>query len=75
MSKAPYDLIFINIIADIIISLAKSIKDYVKSGTKVILSGIIKERKAEVIKAYSEEGFIMADEMTMGEWEAMVFRA
>jgi ribosomal protein L11 methyltransferase len=75
VEKAPYDLIFINIIADIIISLAKSIKDYVKSGTKVILSGIIKERKAEVIKAYSEEGFIMADEMTMGEWEAMVFRA
>lgn len=75
IEKAPYDLIFINIIADIIISLARDIKDYVRSGTRIILSGIIRERKAEVLKAYSEEGFTLADEMTMGEWEAMVFCA
>lgn len=75
IEKTPYDLIFINIIADVIISLSKGIKDYVKSGTNIILSGIIRERKAEVLRAYSEAGFILTDEMNMGEWEAMVFRA
>jgi len=73
--KEPYDLIFINIIADVIISLSKDIKDYVKNGTGIILSGIIKERKAEVLEAYRKEGFVLADELTMGEWEALVFRA
>lgn len=75
IEKASYDLIFINIIADIIISLARDIKDYVRSGTRIILSGIIRERKAEVLKTYGEKGFILIDEMTMGEWEAMVFCA
>lgn len=75
IKKEPYDLIFINIIADVIISLSGEIKEYVKSGTRIILSGIIKERKPEVLDAYRKEGFILEDEMTMGEWEAMVFSA
>lgn len=75
IAKVPYDLIFINIIADIIISLAGDIKAYTKSGTRIILSGIIRERKADVMKAYIREGFELADEMSMGEWEAMVFSA
>ena len=73
--EEPYDLTFINIIADVIIEISKDIKKYVKSGTIIILSGIIKERKAEVKNNYSDLGFILIDELSMGEWEAMVFRA
>lgn len=70
-----FDLIFINIIADVIVDISKSIKNYVKAGSRIILSGIIKERKAEVKNTYSELGFFLIDEMSMGEWEAMVFCA
>lgn len=73
--EGSFDMIFINIIADVIIEISKEIKKYVKSGTNIILSGIIKDRKAEVKRKYSELGFILIDELSMGEWEAMVFRA
>lgn len=73
--EEAFDLIFINIIADVIIEISTDIKKYVKSGTNIILSGIIKGRKAEVKRKYSDLGFILIDEMNMGEWEAMVFRA
>ncbi len=73
--EQTYDLIFINIIADIIIDISKGIKKYVKSGTNIILSGIIKERKAEVKGKYLDLGFTIIEEVNMGEWEAMVFRA
>lgn len=73
--EQTYDLIFINIIADIIIDISKGIKKHVKSGTNIILSGIIKERKAEVKGKYLDLSFSIIEEINMGEWEAMVFRA
>lgn len=75
IKKEPYDMIFINIIADVVIALSQDMKDYVKDGTNIILSGIIKERKEEVKKVYLDSGYYLIDEMSMGEWEAMVFRA
>lgn len=73
--EGSFDMIFINIIADIIIEISKEIKKYVKGGTNIILSGIIKDRKAEVKRKYSDLGLMLIDELNMGEWEAMVFRA
>ena len=73
--EKAFDLIFINIIADVILEISRDIKKYVKSGTHIILSGIIKDRKAEVKNKYTDLGFILIDELNMGEWEAMVFRA
>jgi len=73
--EKAFDLIFINIIADVILEISRDIKKYVKSGTHIILSGIIKDRKAEVKNKYTDLGFILIEELNMGEWEAMVFRA
>ncbi|MGI6084381.1 MAG: 50S ribosomal protein L11 methyltransferase [Acetivibrionales bacterium] len=70
-----FDLIFINIIADVIIEVSKEINSYAKSGTNIILSGIIKKRKAEVKNKFLDLGFILVEELSIGEWEAMVFRA
>lgn len=73
--KKKYDLIFINIIADIILSLASEIKDYTGNDTKILLSGIIKSRREEVKKTYTELGFRLIEELTEGEWVAMAFHA
>lgn len=73
--EEAYDLIFINIIADVIIDISRKIKKYVQSGTNIVLSGIIKDRKAEVKGIYSDLGLNLIEEYNMGEWEAMVFRA
>ncbi|NLX65091.1 MAG: 50S ribosomal protein L11 methyltransferase [Clostridiaceae bacterium] len=73
--EETFDLIFINIIADVILEISRDIKKYAKNGTYIILSGIIKDRKAEVKSKYSDLGFILIDELNMGEWEALAFRA
>lgn len=75
ISQQPYDLIYINIIADVILALSKDIKNYTGPDTRVLLSGIIKSRREEVLKAYSAEGFTLIEEMNLGEWVAMVFHA
>lgn len=78
LSQIPsqsFDLVFINIITDVILDISDTIGKYVKRGSRIILSGIIKERKLEVQKAYTELGFSLIEEMSMGEWEAMVFSA
>ena len=73
--EGTFDMIFINIIADVIIEISKEIRKYVKNGTNIILSGIIKDLKTEVKSKYLDLGFILVEELNMGEWEAMVFRA
>ncbi len=73
--RRPFDVIFINIIADIILSLKDEIAYYIGQETRILLSGIIKDRKEEVIKAYTDKGFTLLEEMNQGEWVAMVFHA
>ncbi|MCX7771725.1 MAG: 50S ribosomal protein L11 methyltransferase [Clostridia bacterium] len=75
LPKQAYDLIFINIIADVIIALSQDVRDYMHENTRVILSGIIKSRQNEVKEAYTALGFKIIDELAMGEWVAMVLHA
>ncbi len=75
IEQKPYDLIFINIIADIILLLSNEIKHYTRPGTKILLSGIIKSRRDDVKEAYEALGFNLMEELTLGEWVAMAFHA
>jgi len=74
LDKNKVDIIVANIIADVIIALSSSIPEYLKMGGLFITSGIIKERRGEVVKAYTERGFELIDEEQLGEWVAMVFK-
>lgn len=71
----PFDLIMINIIADVIISLAGNIRGYISDNTRIILSGIIRNRRDEVVSAWKATGFRLIEEISMGEWVALVFHA
>jgi len=68
------DLIVANIIADVIIDIAKDLPEYIKSDGLFITSGIIKERKQQVIEEYEKNGFYLVESMETGEWVAMVFK-
>lgn len=74
LPQVKADIVTANIIADVIIDLSGTAGDYLKKDGILIVSGIIRDRKQEVIEAYDEKGFelIKADEM--GEWVAMVFK-
>lgn len=69
-----FDIIVANIIANVIIDLSALIPYYLKKNSLFITSGIIKERKQDVIDACLKNGMSCIDSLEMGEWVAMVFR-
>lgn len=69
-----YDVIVANIIANVIIDLSSVIPYYLKMDSLFITSGIIKERKQEVLDACIKSGMSCIETLEMGEWVAMVFK-
>ena len=55
--SGPYDIVVANIVADVIIPLAKDVRRYLKDGGTFIASGIIEMRIDEVKEAIEKEGF------------------
>lgn len=68
------DIVVANIIADVVISLSPLMPKYLKKGGILLASGIIRERKEDVIKAYTGLGFEYESTDEMGEWVAIVFK-
>lgn len=66
-----YDIIVANIVADVIISISKEIKPFLKTKSVYIVSGIIKDRALEVKNKFEEEGLKIIEEKSDGEWLAM----
>ncbi len=68
------DVVFVNIIADVIIGLLPGLKAFVRPGGKVLLSGIIKERLQDVLSAAGSAGYAVERTLAQGEWTAVCCR-
>ena len=68
-----YDIIFANIVADVIIALSPKVKTFMSKKASFICSGIIKERAVEVINAVEKQGLKLYTREDMDEWVMMVF--
>ncbi|WP_212112224.1 50S ribosomal protein L11 methyltransferase [Bartonella queenslandensis] len=55
-SRAPFDLIVANILANPLIELAPEMVQVIQKGGSLILSGILEEQHADVLKAYVKQG-------------------
>lgn len=73
--KNKYDIVFASIIADVLIELLPQIKEAVRPGGTVILSGILNTKRESVFSAYKNAGFELIDECAEGDWLAAVYRA
>ncbi len=71
LSGGKYDFCVANIVADIIIRMLPDVKQYVKVGSPLILSGIIGERADEVREAVIKQGFTVEKEITENDWVGM----
>ena len=60
-----------NIVADIIIALTKQVPDYIKDGGIFLSSGIITERKEDVLAALAAGGFDVQDVREKKGWVAI----
>lgn len=74
LSGGRYDFCVANIVADIIIRMLPDVRDYVKAGSPLILSGIIGERADEVRAAVIKTGFIVEKEINENDWVGMLVR-
>ncbi len=68
------DIVVANIIADVIVNMTEKVGKYLKRDGLFITSGIIRERKDDVVKACKENGLSLEEFNEAGEWVAMVFK-
>jgi len=71
--KGEFDLIVVNISAEVVFLIRKELRSRLKKGGKLIASGISFARRDEVVSGLENVGFILEKEMRDGEWVAFVF--
>lgn len=67
-----FDLICANIVADPILQLIPGLSRYLLPGGYFLASGIIRERRDEVVAALTAYDFTLVEEMSEGSWLALV---
>ena len=70
-----FDVVIANILADVIILLLKDISKVVNKNGLIILSGIIEDKKNEIIKIAKENNLNLIDEKIEKEWVSLCLQA
>lgn len=73
-TRAPYDLIFANILKAPLIDLAASMTDALAPGGYAILSGLLTRQADEVIAAYAENGTNLVRQDVIGDWATLTLQ-
>ena len=72
MARAPFDLIFANILKGPLIALAGDMAQALQPGGKAILSGILNEQADEVIAHYARSGINLVSRDEIGDWTTLL---
>ncbi len=73
-ARAPYDLIFANILKQPLIDLAPDMKSHLAPGGYAVLSGILSRQADEVVEAYGSHGIHQVRRATIGDWVTLLLR-
>lgn len=73
-SRAPYDLVFANILKGPLIQLAPDMAAMVEPDGHAILSGILNTQADEVISVYKMAGFTLAARDEIADWTTLVLK-
>ena len=73
-AAAPYDLVFANILARPLVTLAQSIRLALKPGGVAILSGLLRTQERSVRAAYLARGFRLQRRIHRDAWATLVLR-
>ena len=71
-AAAPYDLVFANILARPLVSLAQEIKGALRPGGVAILSGLLRSQQRQVLAAYLARGFRLGRRLHRDAWSTLV---
>jgi ribosomal protein L11 methyltransferase len=70
-SKGPFDLITANILANPLCLMAVDMVENLKTGGRIVLSGLLTRQRDEVIKAYESAGAQFLNEKIIGNWTTL----
>ncbi len=70
----PYQVIVANIVADVLIAMADQLPHWLSPGGRLILSGIIDTREAEVRRRYEQAGLEIINRLTKDGWVMLCCR-
>jgi ribosomal protein L11 methyltransferase len=73
-AHAPYELVFANILARPLVSLAQPIKGALRPGGTAILSGLLRSQERMVRAAYLARGFRVVTRIHRDAWATLVLR-
>ena len=71
----PFDLVFANILARPLESLAYPMSKHLTPGAQIILSGLLPHQRARITHAYRRQGIILEDWIVRDGWLTMLMRA
>jgi len=70
-ARAPYDLVFANILKGPLIQLAPDMARHTAPGGHAILSGLLVTQAGDVLAAYTAQGFTLHYREDIGEWSIL----
>lgn len=73
-ARAPFDLIFANILKGPLVELALAMAAHAAPGGATILSGLLNAQADQVSEAYEVAGFTLADREVIGDWTTLTLR-
>jgi len=72
-SGGPYDLVLANILARPLVGLAPNIAKLVRTGGRVILSGLLTHQEPQVRAAYSGQGLLLVNRRRINGWSTLTY--
>lgn len=73
-ARAPYDLVFANILKGPLILIAPDMARHTVPGSLAILSGLLNTQAGDVMTAYEKAGFAEVEREQIGDWTTLVLR-
>ena len=74
LCQEHYDLVLVNIVADVIISLAPVLPAFLQEDSVLLLSGILDTRLGDVIRALEKENLTVAGQKAKEDWRSLKVR-
>lgn len=73
-NRAPFDLIFANILKGPLVMLAPDMGKYAAKDGLAILSGLLNTQAEDIINAYTAQGFEVVARNEIGDWTTLILR-